>query len=417
MVAGPVHASPSSFGPRLRAEARLRNLFYVLLALLLGIQWIFVRALHLGAGNPLIEAVGAGAAIFGAAFLLAWAAEAAQQDIPRALAMAFVALVAILPEYAVDMYFAWQAPHREGYAAFATANMTGANRLLIGLGWAVVVGTAWLRTRRGSLLLERSQSIEVLFLLIATVYSFVIPWKQTISLWDATIVVGLFIAYMATAARAAHQEPELVGPAVLIGELPPWQRRCAVIFLFVFAAAAILLAAEPFAEGLVATGRLYGIEELLLVQWLAPLACESPQFIICILFAWQGKASAGISALVSSAVNQWTLLIGMLPIVYSISAGSPLSMPLDERQAEEMLLTIAQSIYAVVAIADLRFSVREAVVLFVLFACQLFMTETVERYALAGVYLFMTLANLYFGGAATRRALRELPRLLFEREA
>jgi cation:H+ antiporter len=393
----------------------MRNLLYIVGALLLGLQWIVVRALHLGGGDPLVESVGAGIAIFGAAFVLSWAAEAVQTDIPRALAMAFLALIAVLPEYAVDMYFAWQAPHREGYTAFATANMTGGNRLLIGGGWATVVATAWLRTRARAFALERSQSIEVFFLLIATLYSFVIPWKQTISLWDSMILVGLFVAYMVMAGRAQHEEPELEGPAVLIGTLPKWQRRAAVAFLFAFAALAILLAAEPFAEGLVATGRQYGVEEFLLVQWLAPLASESPEFLVCILFAWRGKSSAGISALVSSAVNQWTLLIGMLPIVYSVSAGSPLAMPLDERQIEEMLLTTAQSIYAVMVIADLRFSVREAAILFVLFACQLLLTEAAARYTLSGIYLVMTFAVLVWGGAEKRRALRELPAFVLRR--
>ncbi len=387
----------------------MRNLLYLSLASLLALQWLVLRATHLAAADVLVETIAAGAAIFGAAFLLSWAAEAAQMDIPRALAMAFLALIAVLPEYAVDMYFAWQAPHREGYAAFATANMTGGNRLLIGLGWATVVGTAWLSTRARSFALDRSQSVEVFFLTVATIYSFVIPWKQTISLWDSAVLVSLFVAYMILAGRAEHEEPELGGPAEWIAALPAWKRRTAVVSMFVCSALAILLAAEPFAEGLIANGRRLGIEEFLLVQWLAPLASESPEFIVCILFAWQGKSSAGISALVSSAVNQWTLLIGMLPIVYSVSAGAPLAMPLDERQVEEMLLTTAQSVFAVAVIADLRFSVREAAVLLLLFACQLLFTDAVARYALSGVYLAMTAGILVAGGADKRRALRELP--------
>jgi cation:H+ antiporter len=395
----------------------LRNRLYVIAASLLPLQWLILRATHLAAGSPLYETLASGAGIFGAAFLLSWAAEAAQTDVPRPLAMAFLALIAVLPEYAVDMYFAWQAPHREGYTAFATANMTGGNRLLIGLGWATVVATGWLRTRVRAFLLDPSQSVEVFFLLVATLYSFVIPWKQTISLWDAVILVSLFVAYMVFAGRAEHEEPELEGPALWIGGFPTAWRRAVIILLFLYSAVAIVLAAEPFAEGLVATGRQFGIEEFLLVQWLAPLASESPEFIVCILFAWQGKLHAGISALVSSAVNQWTLLIGMLPIVYSISAGAPLAMPLDERQIEEMLLTTAQSIYAVTIIADLRFSVREAIVLLVLFVCQLLFTDAVARYALSGTYLALTVWSLGFGGPDKRRALRALSGFLFRRPA
>ena len=86
--------------------------------------------------------------------MLSWAAELAQKDIPQALAIALLALIAVLPEYAVDMYFAWQAGKDPKYTAFAMANMTGANRLLIGVGWAAVVMTFWLKTGKKAIQLE-----------------------------------------------------------------------------------------------------------------------------------------------------------------------------------------------------------------------------------------------------------------------
>ncbi|MGH7409662.1 MAG: sodium:calcium antiporter, partial [Candidatus Methylomirabilis sp.] len=152
---------------------------WLLTATLLPLQWIVIRLLgiHL---SPLWEVVGAGVAIFGAAFILSWAAEVAQVDIPQALALAFLALIAVLPEYAVDIYFAWSAGKDPTYIAYATANMTGANRLLIGLGWAVVVVTYWLKTRHRQIILDRSHSNELFYLSLATVYSFVIPLKGTL---------------------------------------------------------------------------------------------------------------------------------------------------------------------------------------------------------------------------------------------
>src|SRR6266850_2403470 len=113
------------------------------------LQWLIVHfsGLHLA---PQWEALSSGLSIFGAAFMLSWAAELAQLDIPQALALAFLALIAVLPEYAVDIYFAWQAGKDPSYTAYATANMTGANRLLIGLGWACVVFTYWLKTGKRS---------------------------------------------------------------------------------------------------------------------------------------------------------------------------------------------------------------------------------------------------------------------------
>lgn len=393
----------------------MRSKLYLLFAALLGLQWFVLRATGLAHVSPLVETVGAGAAIFGAAFLLSWAAEAAQVDIPQALAIVFLALIAVLPEYAVDMYFAWQAPHRPGFTAFATANMTGANRLLIGLGWATVVLTVWFRRREREVALERSQSVELFFLGVATIYSFVIPWKGTISLWDTVILVGLFVAYMVFAARTHHEEPELGGPAEWIGSLPTARRRPVVLLLFAYSGSAILAAAEPFAEGLIATGRQLGIEEFLLVQWLAPLASESPEFIVCILFAWMGKPHLGIGALLSSAVNQWTLLVGMLPLVYSISAGAPGAMHLDERQVEELLLTSAQSVFAITILADLRFSLRDALTLLVLFVVALSFTSPAMRYGYSVLYLVLTIGAIAMGGKDKRRALQALPAHLFRK--
>src|SRR6201990_1029614 len=79
-----------------------------------------------------------GAAVVAASFLLAWAAEAAQIDVSGGLAIAILALIAVLPEYAVDLYYAYVSGHNPDYTQYAAANMTGSNRLLMGLGWPVV---------------------------------------------------------------------------------------------------------------------------------------------------------------------------------------------------------------------------------------------------------------------------------------
>ena len=74
-----------------------------------------------------------GAAILSAGFLLAWAVDVAEREIPQTLAVAFLAFIILLPEYSVDVYLAWTGagPAKAEYASYAGANMTGANRLLI----------------------------------------------------------------------------------------------------------------------------------------------------------------------------------------------------------------------------------------------------------------------------------------------
>ncbi len=377
---------------------------WLIVALLLPTQWIGVRlsGIH---PPPLWEVMGAGLAIFGAAFILSWAAEAAQMDIPQTLALAFLALIAVLPEYAVDIYFAWSAGKDPTYTAYATANMTGANRLLIGLGWTAVVVTFWLKTRQRQVILDRSRSIELLYLVIATAYSFVIPLRGTLSAIDTVILGTIFISYMISASKAQVIEPEPAGgPSELLMGLRSPARRLVTIMLFVYAGLGIYLAAEPFAEGLLATGRTFGIEEFLLVQWLAPLASESPEFIVAIIFALRGNPGASMGTLISSKVNQWTLLIGMLPAAYSLSAGHLGAMHLDARQAEEIFLTAAQSLFAIAVLANLSFSLAEAGIVFALFATQLFFTDPVVRYAYGIVYIALA-ATWLIASRSSRQGL------------
>lgn len=364
----------------------------LIIATLLPLQWIGIRFfdVHL---PPQWEVVGAGLAIFGAAFLLSWAAEVAQVDIPQALALAFLALIAVLPEYAVDIYFAWSAGKDPTYIAYATANMTGANRLLIGVGWASVVATFWFKTRHRQVVLDRSRSIELLHLALATTYSFIIPLKGTLSVLDSAILLAIFVSYMISASKAQIIEPELDGGVgELLIQMRPNLRRLATIVMFIFAGLGIFLAAKPFAEGLLATGRIFAIEEFLLVQWLAPLASESPEFIVAIVFALRGNPGASMGTLLSSKVNQWTLLIGTLPLAYNLSAGHLGAMHLDARQTEEIFLTAAQSLFAIAVLANFSFSLAEAGLIFVLFVTQLFFTDPISRHLYAIGYIVLAAA-------------------------
>jgi len=335
-----------------------------------------------------------GVAILGGAFLLTWAAEVAEIDIPQGLAIGFLALVAVLPEYAVDLYFAWKAASNPEYTAYAAANMTGGNRLLIGFAWPLIIVLYWLRKRRTELVLPPERAVEITFLSVATVYSFVIPLKGTISLVDMVVLVGLFAAYMWRISKAESSEPELVGPALAIAALRPVRRRLLVVSLFLFSAVVILASAEPFAEALLHLGKRSGIDEFLLVQWLAPLASEAPEIVIACILTLKGNAQAGIGAMISSKVNQWTLLVGTLPLVYSIALGRPGALHLDSRQVEEILLTSAQSLCGIAVLTNLRLSLSEALVLFVLFVSQLFFPNPTVRYGFSVVYITIAVAML-----------------------
>jgi cation:H+ antiporter len=315
----------------------------------------------------------------------------------------------VLPEYAVDFVFTWKAGQDpERYAGLALANMTGGNRLLIGIGWAMVVLLAAWRMRRiarregyrgeidDEVHLDRTHSVEIAFLLVATMYSLTLPLKRTLTLFDSVILVTLFVAYLWRVARAPAEEPHLVGPSRVIAQLPETARRVAVAALFVFAAGVILACAEGFADSLVTTGSEFGIDQFLLVQWLAPLASEAPELLIAGLFAWRLNTDAALGALVSSKVNQWTLLVGTLPIVFALSSGALHGLPIDSLQREELFLTAAQSAFAVAVLANRSISVKEAFWLFGLFVAQFVLggvlpgsARELERVIVGVVYLVL----------------------------
>jgi cation:H+ antiporter len=375
-----------------------------------------------------------GVAVIGAAFLLSWAAEVAQLDISAGLAIAVLAFIAVLPEYAVSLVFALKGGHAqaihgpacqsvaarmagdESPCSLALANMTGSNRLLIGVGWALVVFIAWRQyrkrgTRIDGVALERTHSVELGFLSVATAYSLTLPLKRTITLLDAVVLIAIFGAYMVRISKAPAEEPDLVGPAAYIGTFTAARRRAAVVGLFIVAALVILACAEPFAEALVNTGRTFGINEFLLVQWLAPLASEAPELIVAGLYAWRLNTNAGLGTLVSSKVNQWTLLIGTMPIAFALASGTLHGLPIVARQREEVLLTAAQSLFAVATLCNLSLSVREAGFLFSLFWAQ-FLTGAfvpdhlhgLQLLAFSAVYLLLAVRII----AKNRRGLPSL---------
>jgi cation:H+ antiporter len=338
--------------------------------------------------SPPTKALVFGAAVLGASFLLSWAAEVAQMEMSQALALAILALIAILPEYAVDLYFAWRAAEDPIYGHYAAANMTGANRLLVGLGWPVIVWLFWARWRRKSIQLGEGDMVAVQFLAIATLYAFAIAVVGKFWWLDTVVLVGIFLWYLIRTGTMSSEEPELVGPSLLVSRLSRARRITANVALFVFSGLLIFFAAEPFAESLIETGHQFGIDEFLLVQWVAPLASEAPEFIIAAMWTMRRHATMAMSALISSKVNQWTLLIGTISLVYSISAGRIAPLVLDGQQRHEIFLTAAQSLFAVVMLADRQLNWWQAALLFAPFAVQLAIPQW--RMEVAYSYLALT---------------------------
>jgi cation:H+ antiporter len=389
---------------------RLRHpLVGVAAALGLTVPWLAVRfGAALGLAVPGPDAFGTGTvvglsglAVLGASFLLAWGAETAEKDVPRAFAIAVLAVLAVAPEYAVDALYAWNAGANAGTvegarnANLAVANMTGANRILIGVGWAAIAVFTVVQARRtndpavverdgllrNAVTLDRDLSTEITFLLAATAFAFLVPFSMNtlsgsgpvggIGVVDTLVLVGIYALYIAVVIRGDVDEHDAnVGVPAYLQSLARAPRVASVLFLFLYSGAMIFVAVEPFAHGLEDLGLQYGIPEFFMIQWIAPLASESPELIVVTYLVNKARSTAGFNALISSKLNQWTLLIGTLAVVYSVAAGQVATLPFDQKQVVEIWITAAQSFFAIAIITNFEITVREAVGLFLLFISQ-----------------------------------------------
>lgn len=152
----------------------------------------------------------------------------------------------------------------------------------------------------------------------------------------------------------------------LATDLQQFDRQCravTVIGLLLYAGAMIFTAVEPFAHGLETIGLAHDVPPSFTVQWIAPLASESPELIVVAVLVNEASSTAGFNALISSKLDQWTLLIGTPAVVYSIALGQVGTPTFDTKQSVEIWLTAARSLFALAILINFEISVLEAVAL------------------------------------------------------
>jgi cation:H+ antiporter len=166
--------------------------------------------------------------------------------------------------------------------------------------------------------------------------------------------------------------------------------RIAIITgLFLFGGILIYASAEPFLASLLALSAAAGIPAFVFIQWVAPVVSEFPE--MASTFYWArtvDRAPMALMNMVSSNINQWTLLAAMLPIVFSMSRGELSPIPLDGQQELELLLTLGQSLLSALFLLDMRFTWWEAAGLFVLWLLQFAFTTTVHDAVTAAYFIW-----------------------------
>jgi cation:H+ antiporter len=115
----------------------------------------------------------------------------------------------------------------------------------------------------------------------------------------------------------------------------------------------------------------FGIPTFVFVQWIAPFLSEFPEKVTAFNWARQRtKAPMAVMNMVSSNINQWTLLAAMIPLVFSLSLGHFEPVALDPMHRAELLVTLAQSLLGGLLLLDLEFSAIEALGILILWGAQ-----------------------------------------------
>ncbi|HXQ29358.1 MAG TPA: hypothetical protein VN848_08820 [Gemmatimonadales bacterium] len=316
-------------------------------------------------------------ALLASAFLVTWGAEAAQSVLGRGLALALLAWLQTLPEFGVEAVIAWRAGEDPARASLAIANLTGAIRLLVGLGWPLVyVVQATARWRRRlpalrALTLTGEDAVGVAALVPPLAYFAVVLVKGSLTATDAAVLVACYVGYLIFAARTPPKESAVPISAVARWTLATtgWRRHVRIGTVCLAGTALLAATVRPFFTSMLAVAAVLGIAPFLVVQWLAPVLTEVPELVSSV--AWARREATGPMALmnlVASNVNQWTVLAGTIPIVFGFAHwrafGTWGSFALDAAQRLEVLLALLQTAVGVALLASGAFGAGAAAGLF-----------------------------------------------------
>ncbi len=332
-------------------------------------------------------------AILISALMIAWAAESAQFFIAQGFALAILAWMQTLPEFAVEAVLAWKQ-----LTPLLLANLTGALRLLTGFGWPVIYLTAAVfhRRRTGTPLraihLDDHHSVEVVGLLVPLIYIAVISAKGTLTVVDAAVLIAIYAAYLMVLTKLPPEKAESIEELEVVPRTIVKSRRpvriAVIASLFIGGALLIRMSAEPFLASLLALATLAGVPSFVFIQWVAPIVSEFPEMASTVYFArTPDRAPMALMNMVSSNINQWTLLVAMLPIVLSISAGHASVIVLDSEQRLQLLLTLGQALVGMMFLINMQLSWWEAAVLLVLFFIP-FANAAAAKFATAVYFLW-----------------------------
>ncbi|HEX7420972.1 MAG TPA: hypothetical protein VF505_13870, partial [Thermoanaerobaculia bacterium] len=239
---------------------------------------------------------------------------------------------------------------------------------------------------------EEEHSVEVFGLLLPILYFAFIWWKGSLTLWDAFPLTGAYVLYLFVLWKIPPREEneesldDLGALPRKILAMPQGKRAVAIWALFIAGGVILFFAAHPFLNSMLAIAGSLGVSTFVFVQWVAPFLSEFPEKLSAFYWARKVKtANVALMNMVSSNINQWSILSAMIPILFVISAGTIKPLSFDGMQRQEILLTILQSFLGFLLLLNLELKFHEALVLFVFWLVQFCLPAS--RHVMIYVYL------------------------------
>lgn len=346
--------------------------------------------------------------LVGAAFMMAWAADAGESVFSGGLVLAAVALLTILPEFVIEVRFAFiQATE------LVTANLTGATRLLLTGAAVVPLLVAFVARARGRtppiVGLEPHRRLELATLLVTAMFAVQIVVRGQLSVVDGVLLVCAYVFYARRVQGTTNEQPAVVGVPAGLVSLPPRHRRPVLAVMIAFAGTVVLIVANPFADAVLATGTSWGMDPYLLIQSAVPVATELPEFVVVGVLVANHRPAQGLALFLASAVSQWTLGMGSLPLAYLAGGGGP-TMPLAAREQLEMSFTIACTLFVVAALATLQPTRIDAAFIAIVYVAQIVYPTIAVRLAATVIVMIFALDLLWEHRADLRPLLRAVRR-------
>lgn len=337
------------------------------------------------------ELLWAAPALLLAAFIIGWAAETSEIYISQGLALAILAWLQTLPEFAVEALIAW---HQK--QDLMVANLTGSLRLLTGLGWPMIYFVQYFSHRKSSksvvIKLPAVNALEVFMLMISSIYFTFIAIKGSLTIGDGIILLGFYAIYLYQLfhqpSRAHEEESDLpwIGKKIVKLKNKKLIGLC-ILGLFAVGGAILNFSVHPFLHGLEVLAVSLGISTFVFIQWISPFVSEFPEKVTAFQWARKvGRAPMAMMNMVGSNIVQFTVMTAMIPVIYSVSKGSATPIFFDMFQTHEIMLTVVQTVLGMLYLMDLEVRLRDAFILFTLWLIQFLVPHSREE--MIFVYLF-----------------------------